>query len=102
VLPADGGKALRRSKAAFYVGQRLSGWWPYLVFFVEKMIPDSISDFLYDFVALRRYSLFGRTNASSSETCLAPTRKVLERFLDAEEILIELKKNSTASSKKDE
>ena len=88
VLPHGGGAALRRSAAALYIGENISGPWrhfAYLAWFIPTFARDSV----YDCVARRRYAWFGTT-----ENCLAPTRRVLDRFLDAEEVVAELKRKN--------
>lgn len=67
------GRAYFKSDAALEVLSRLSRWsWARLL----KWAPRPIRDALYDWIARRRYRLFGRT-----ETCMVPTPELTARFV---------------------
>jgi predicted DCC family thiol-disulfide oxidoreductase YuxK len=63
-----------KSDAALEISRKLSGLWPAFYFF--KIVPKFIRDFIYDFVAARRYRWFGKTS------CLIPTPEWRARFLE--------------------
>jgi predicted DCC family thiol-disulfide oxidoreductase YuxK len=82
-LPADNfetflllerGRIFTKSTAALRIVVHLSGLWPLLS--VGIMIPRSLRDALYDYVARRRYRWLGK-----SETCRVPTQAERERFV---------------------
>ncbi len=50
---------------------------PYNIMAVFKVIPKTIRDRVYDFIAKNRYKWFGK-----KDTCMVPSNDVLERFLD--------------------
>ena len=97
VLPSGGGAALRRSAAALFIGRHLGGWlWPALSQ-LARAVPTLVADFFYGIVAANRYAWFGKI--ADDSLCLLPSRKVLERFLDAEEVMEEVRrKNAQASA----
>ena len=70
-----GGKALVRSDAALATTKYLSGLWPLAR--VAFVVPRSLRDAVYTFVARNRYRWFGRT-----EACRVPTPALRARFLD--------------------
>jgi predicted DCC family thiol-disulfide oxidoreductase YuxK len=85
--PASG-LVSRRSDAALLIGTKLCAPFPFLAslgYWVPKLLRDAV----YDCVATRRYALFGR--AEEGEMCLMPTKSVLARMLDAEEVVAALK-----------
>jgi len=79
----EAGVALRRSSAALAIARHLGGAWAWVAW-CAAWVPAPARDWLYDAVAARRYALFGK--AEEGELCLAPTRRVLARFVDADEI----------------
>lgn len=64
-----------KSAAILKVLRLLGGIWRLLYVFV--LIPRPIRDFLYDFIARRRYRWFGKR-----DQCRIPTAHEQERFLD--------------------
>jgi predicted DCC family thiol-disulfide oxidoreductase YuxK len=74
VVIADG-RAYVRSDAAVRVAGFLRGAWTLLG--LIRIVPRPIRDYAYDVVARNRYRWFGRHDA-----CLAPTRRLQERFID--------------------
>jgi len=73
LLHRDG--AWVRSTAALEVARYLGGAWA--VTLAAYAIPRFMRDWLYDFIARRRYGWFGKQDA-----CPAPAPDVRERFLD--------------------
>ncbi|MBI5471958.1 MAG: thiol-disulfide oxidoreductase DCC family protein [Ignavibacteriae bacterium] len=63
-----------RSTAALRVARNLSGGWKLLYAFI--IIPKSVRDALYDWIARNRYHWFGR-----KEVCWVPSREMQERFM---------------------
>jgi predicted DCC family thiol-disulfide oxidoreductase YuxK len=67
------GRAYFKSDAALEVLSRLPRWsWAGLLKWPPRMVRDGI----YDWIARRRYRLFGRT-----ETCMVPTPELTARFV---------------------
>jgi predicted DCC family thiol-disulfide oxidoreductase YuxK len=64
-----------KSRAAVGVVAHLPAPWRWLS--AARVLPQSLSDWLYDFVARHRYQWFGRT-----DTCPIPSPDVRQRFLD--------------------
>ena len=81
----EGGTALRKSDAALAIAAALPAPWP-LVAATGRCVPRVLRDAIYGCVARNRYAIFGRTDEGGA-SCLAPTRAVLARFLDADEIV---------------
>jgi predicted DCC family thiol-disulfide oxidoreductase YuxK len=75
LLVLANGKALKRSDAAIAIGRELG--FPWSIATVGLILPRSLRDALYDFVASRRYRWFGR-----NESCLMPTPDIRSRFLE--------------------
>ncbi|MSU63189.1 MAG: DUF393 domain-containing protein [Pedosphaera sp.] len=74
MLLFDDERHFTKSDAALRVLHRLGGIWRMLSLLL--VIPRSLRDPVYDFIARNRYRLFGRSDA-----CLIPTGSLLERFL---------------------
>ena len=70
----EGSSCFTRSDAALRVAQHLSGGWSLLQ--VLSLIPKPIRDWGYTVIARHRYQWFGRR-----ETCMVPSRDLLDRFL---------------------
>ena len=70
----EGETLYTQSSAFLNVMHALPFPWP--VFSVFKLIPCSIRDWLYDRIALNRYTLFGRY-----DSCLLPNADHASRFL---------------------
>lgn len=75
----DEGVAYRKSAAALQIASYLPA--PYKFLSGCMCLPRFLRDPAYDLVAVNRYRIFGQ-----SEECLMPSRDVLSRFLDAEEL----------------
>ena len=85
------GTVSRRSDAALLIGAKLCAPYPFfasLGYWVPRLLRDSV----YNCIASRRYAMFGR--AEEGGTCLMPTKSVLARMLDAEEVVAALKAKS--------
>jgi predicted DCC family thiol-disulfide oxidoreductase YuxK len=66
---------LSKSSAALFVLSAIGGAWRWLA--VAGVLPAALRNAAYDFVARRRYRLFGR-----SETCILPAPEHRARFID--------------------
>jgi predicted DCC family thiol-disulfide oxidoreductase YuxK len=73
---SPGERAWLRFRAARAVARELGGIWALLAR-LAGLVPVSLGDRLYDFVACRRYRWFGRLDA-----CPAPGPGARDRFLD--------------------
>ena len=67
-------KLYHKSDAVLEIFFILGGFWK--AFYVFKILPLSLRDWMYDVVARYRYKLFGR-----QETCMIPTIDMRSRFL---------------------
>jgi predicted DCC family thiol-disulfide oxidoreductase YuxK len=63
-----------KSKAALKVARRLKFPWPLLYIFI--IIPPFFRDWLYDFIAKRRYRWFGK-----KQHCFVPQKDIQHKFL---------------------
>lgn len=83
ILESNGSaKFLYRSEAVFYllkkiIPQNIFQWIMIHLLLMCRILPVSLTDYLYDCVAQNRYRLFGRR-----ETCRLPTGEEKTRFLD--------------------
>jgi predicted DCC family thiol-disulfide oxidoreductase YuxK len=66
---------LSKSSAALFVLKAIGGAWRWLA--ATGALPAALLNAGYDFVARRRYRLFGR-----SETCMLPAPEHRQRFID--------------------
>jgi predicted DCC family thiol-disulfide oxidoreductase YuxK len=66
---------LQKSNAALEIARDLEGLWP--VFYVFKIVPLFLRDWVYDIIAKNRYSWFGK-----KDSCMIPTQDLKSRFLD--------------------
>ncbi len=82
-------RAFRRSAAALEIARHLGPPWSFAGWALS-WVPAFLRDGVYDCVAARRYAVFGK--AEEGKLCLAPTRRVLARFVDAEELRAALRK----------
>lgn len=64
-----------RSDAALQISKSLSGAWK--VFYVFKLLPRSLRDPVYNFIAKNRYKWFGK-----KDSCMIPTPEMKSRFID--------------------
>jgi predicted DCC family thiol-disulfide oxidoreductase YuxK len=69
-----GDKYYVKSDAALKMLVQLGGFWK--TFYVFKLIPRPVRDFIYDRIAKSRYRIFGRR-----DVCMIPTPELQERFL---------------------
>jgi predicted DCC family thiol-disulfide oxidoreductase YuxK len=70
------GQAFFKSAAVFEIARKLGGGWKLLTIF--KILPQAVTDAIYDLIARNRYSWFGRSDA-----CRVPTPELKARFLDS-------------------
>ena len=64
-----------KSQAVFQIIKSLGGLFNLLLIF--KLLPHSIHDFIYDYIAKNRYHWFGK-----KEQCLVPTKEIQSKFLN--------------------
>jgi predicted DCC family thiol-disulfide oxidoreductase YuxK len=74
IIYIKGDKFWVESSAILEILKDLSGIWK--VFIVFQLIPKTIRDSLYRYIALNRYKLFGKRNI-----CMLPTTENQKRFL---------------------
>ncbi|MGI9014282.1 MAG: thiol-disulfide oxidoreductase DCC family protein [Phycisphaerales bacterium] len=67
-----------RSAAAIRIARSLGFPWSLLRVFM--IVPRPVRDWVYNFIARRRYRWFGR-----GDSCMVPTPELRERFLDRDE-----------------
>jgi predicted DCC family thiol-disulfide oxidoreductase YuxK len=75
VVMIDGQKVYLRSDVPLEVARRLHGFWPLLTVF--GLIPRSVRDAVYSFIARNRYRWWGHR-----ETCMVPDAALRHRFYD--------------------
>ncbi len=76
VVYMDSNKELHyKSSAIFRVAWQVGGWLHIITPF--RILPRFFTNWIYDFVALTRYSFFGRR-----DTCRIPTEEERRHFLD--------------------
>ena len=63
-----------KSDAVLKILNDLGGVWK--LFYVIKIIPKPIRDWLYDLMAINRYRMFGK-----KDSCMIPSPEVKDRFL---------------------
>lgn len=73
ILIADN-KVFKKSSAAFEIAKHLSGWPKVLIPF--NILPHSLTDLIYNFVAKNRYIFFGK-----KDSCRIPTKEEKSKFL---------------------
>jgi predicted DCC family thiol-disulfide oxidoreductase YuxK len=73
-LLLDQSQVYTNSTAALRIVKHLSGVWPF--FYLGIMIPRSLRDAMYDYMARRRYEWMGK-----AETCRVPTPAEQDRFV---------------------
>jgi predicted DCC family thiol-disulfide oxidoreductase YuxK len=66
--------AYLRSTAALEVTKEIGGMWSLLYVFI--LIPAFMRDAVYNFIAKRRYKIFGKTS------CMVPSPELKSRFLE--------------------
>jgi predicted DCC family thiol-disulfide oxidoreductase YuxK len=63
-----------KSEAALEVVKELKSIWK--IFYLLKVIPRPLRDFIYDLIARNRYAIFGKR-----DTCRVPAREEMSRFI---------------------
>jgi predicted DCC family thiol-disulfide oxidoreductase YuxK len=63
-----------KSEAAFKIAYELNGLYKFLGFF--SVLPKSITNLFYDYIAKNRYKWFGK-----KESCMMPTTDLANKFL---------------------
>ncbi|MCF7823329.1 MAG: thiol-disulfide oxidoreductase DCC family protein [Candidatus Marinimicrobia bacterium] len=74
IVLVTGSQILTKSDAVLQICRSLSGFIRYL--YVFRVLPKSLRDWLYDWIARNRYHWFG-----SREKCMIPTQELEDRFL---------------------
>lgn len=74
VIYLKGNKCFQKSTAVLEILKDLGGIWS--IFSLFKLIPKHIRDYVYQFIARKRYKFFGKRT-----TCLMPTSELQKRFL---------------------
>lgn len=74
VILVKDGRIYQKSEAALRIAKGLDFPWP--MFYGFMMVPTFLRDWVYDFVASRRYSWFGKR-----DVCMIPTPELKARFL---------------------
>ena len=75
IIYIEKGQAFYRSAAVLHIVKYLRFPWP--LFALGKIFPESVRDHFYNWVATNRYKWFGQ-----KEQCLRPTGDLLTRFLN--------------------
>lgn len=75
IVLIENGKAYRHSTAILRTLKGLK-WWGKFLYYAGSLLPRSIRDFLYEWIAEHRYEWFGRTNV-----CLMLTPEIKGRML---------------------
>lgn len=76
VVLIENGTLYTKSDAILRVGRKLRGGWPALSF-VAGLLPRSLRDMGYDFIARNRYRWMGK-----AEHCMLPIPDIRSRFLE--------------------
>jgi predicted DCC family thiol-disulfide oxidoreductase YuxK len=74
VLLLKENRLYQKSNAALEIAKLLDGLWP--IFYVFKIVPAPIRDFIYDWIARNRYKWFGM-----KDECMIPTPDLKSRFI---------------------
>ncbi|MBT8317773.1 MAG: thiol-disulfide oxidoreductase DCC family protein [Lutibacter sp.] len=74
ILLIENGKIYTKSTAALRISRNLDGTYRFIYFL--KIIPKSITDWIYDIIANNRYKWFGK-----KESCMMPDEKLKSKFL---------------------
>lgn len=74
IVLVENNRYYTRSTAALRIAKKLRFPWPLLYSFI--IIPPVVRDGVYRFIAAHRYHWFGK-----DETCLVPTKEIMDRFL---------------------
>ncbi|WNC16954.1 thiol-disulfide oxidoreductase DCC family protein [Brevibacillus brevis] len=76
VVLIENGKLYTKSDAILRVGRKLNGAWPFLAT-AARMLPRSLRDPIYDWIARNRYRWWGQ-----AKQCMLPTPEARARFLE--------------------
>ena len=74
ILVIDQHTVYNSSNAALHITKHLNGLWT--VLYVLKVIPKTIRDVVYKFIAKNRYAWFGK-----KDSCMIPSPEMRNRFL---------------------
>lgn len=74
ILVIDQHTVYNSSNAALHITKHLNGLWT--VLYVLKVIPKTIRDVVYRFIAKNRYAWFGK-----KDSCMIPSPEIRNRFL---------------------
>lgn len=74
ILVIDQHKVYNSSDAALHISKHLNGLWSFL--YMLRVIPKSIRDVVYKFIAKNRYAWFGK-----KDSCMIPSPEIRNRFL---------------------
>ncbi len=74
IVLISGDTAYAKAGAALRIAKHLSGLWPLLYSLI--IIPNFLSNAVYDFIAKNRYKWFGK-----KESCMIPTPELKSKFL---------------------
>ena len=74
IILVEKGRIYHKSNAVLLISKKLSGLWPLFSLFI--IIPVSLRDLIYDWIAKNRYKWFGRKNE-----CMVPTIELKSRFV---------------------
>jgi predicted DCC family thiol-disulfide oxidoreductase YuxK len=74
IILLEKGKVYKRSSAVLRIAGHLGGGWNLLYAFL--IIPAFIRDYVYNQIARRRYSIWGK-----EESCMVPTAELKAKFL---------------------
>ena len=73
IILVQNGKIKIEYSAALHIAKKLDGWPKFCYAFI--IIPTTIRDYFYKFIAKNRYKFFGK-----NESCMIPTKEVRDRF----------------------
>lgn len=74
ILISPEGIIQKKSAAVFAIAKVLGGRFKWIQYF--RIFPTSLGDYMYDYVARKRYLWFGKTSS-----CILPSPKIKHRFL---------------------
>ena len=74
IIFIENNKLYQKSTAALKIAQKLNSGINLLYIFI--LIPTSIRDWVYEFIAKNRYKWFGKKN-----NCMIPNEKIKDRFI---------------------
>tara|TARA_R100000306_G_C4355599_1_gene132534 strand:- start:475 stop:888 length:414 start_codon:yes stop_codon:yes gene_type:complete len=74
IILIEGQDCYAKSSAALRIARELSGAWPLLYGFI--LVPTSLRNWVYDWVAKNRYRWFGK-----KDSCMIPTASLQSKFL---------------------